>query len=46
MMLAKGLLKSINLEIKKSSDALISGNSKMIEKVIRNLLSNALKFTP
>ena len=39
-------LKSINLEIKKSSDVLISGNSKMIETVIRNLLSNALKFTP
>lgn len=39
-------LKSIHLEFKKRHETLISGNSKMIETVIRNLVSNALKFTP
>lgn len=39
-------LKSIHLEFNNSAKAEINGNSKMIETVIRNLVSNALKFTP
>ena len=39
-------LKSIHLEFTRKSKAMIKGNSKMVETVIRNLVSNALKFTP
>lgn len=40
------LLKSIRLEFQHDEDVMIKGNSRMIETVIRNLVSNAIKFTP
>lgn len=40
------LLKSIRLEFQHDEDVMIMGNPKMIETVIRNLVSNAIKFTP
>lgn len=40
------LLKSIKLEFQHDEDVFIIGNSKMIETVVRNLVSNAIKFTP
>ncbi|MBE0651308.1 MAG: HAMP domain-containing histidine kinase [Bacteroidales bacterium] len=40
------LLKSIRLEFQQDEDVYVKGNSKMIETVIRNLVSNAIKFTP
>ena len=40
------LFKSIHLEFHYKEDVFINGNSKMIETVIRNLVSNAIKFTP
>ncbi|MBN2639911.1 MAG: HAMP domain-containing histidine kinase [Bacteroidales bacterium] len=39
------LFKSIQLEFQQKDPAFIMGNSKMIETVIRNLVSNAIKFT-
>lgn len=39
-------MKSIHLEFQNGEEAYISGNVKMIETVIRNLVSNAIKFTP
>ncbi|WP_194830978.1 sensor histidine kinase KdpD [Prolixibacter sp. SD074] len=39
-------MKSIHLEYHNGEAAYISGNAKMIETVIRNLVSNAIKFTP
>ncbi|WP_159103367.1 sensor histidine kinase [Prolixibacter bellariivorans] len=39
-------MKSIHLEYHNGEEAYISGNVKMIETVIRNLVSNAIKFTP
>lgn len=39
-------MKSIRLEFHNGEEAYISGNVKMIETVIRNLVSNAIKFTP
>ena len=39
-------LKSIHLEYEKGTNAEIKGHKKMLETVVRNLLSNALKFTP
>ncbi|HKI87391.1 MAG TPA: ATP-binding protein, partial [Draconibacterium sp.] len=38
--------KSITVEFDKGSASCIHGDSKMIEVVLRNLVSNALKFTP
>ncbi|HKJ43046.1 MAG TPA: HAMP domain-containing sensor histidine kinase [Sunxiuqinia sp.] len=38
--------KSIHVEYEKSAKALIKGHRKMLETVLRNVLSNALKFTP
>lgn len=38
--------KSINVEFKSGNAAHIRGDSKMIEVILRNLVSNALKFTP
>ena len=40
------LLKSIRLDFQHDEDIFVKGNSKMIETVIRNLVSNAVKFTP
>jgi signal transduction histidine kinase len=40
------LFKSIQLEFHHEEGVYIHGNSKMIETVIRNLVSNAIKFTP
>jgi signal transduction histidine kinase len=40
------LLKSIQLEFKHDENVFIKGNSKMIETIVRNLVSNAIKFTP
>lgn len=39
-------IKSIALELQSGEEAYVSGNTKMIETVIRNLVSNAIKFTP
>ena len=39
-------IKSIGLKFHSGEKAYISGNTKMIETVIRNLVSNAIKFTP
>ncbi|MBI9055281.1 MAG: HAMP domain-containing histidine kinase [Bacteroidales bacterium] len=39
-------IKSIDLEISSVQEAFINGNTKMIEAVVRNLVSNAIKFTP
>lgn len=39
-------MKSIGLEFHNGEAAYISGNAKMIETVIRNLVSNAIKYTP
>lgn len=38
--------KSIDIEIESGAAAHIRGDSKMIEVILRNLVSNALKFTP
>jgi len=38
--------KSIDVEFKQGTEAQIHADSKMIEVVLRNLVSNALKFTP
>ena len=38
--------KSIDVEIESGASTHIRGDSKMIEVVLRNLVSNALKFTP
>ncbi len=40
------LLKSLQLDFDHDEDVFVKGNSKMIETVIRNLVSNAVKFTP
>lgn len=40
------LLKSIRLDFEYDDEVYIMGNPKMIETVIRNLVSNAIKFTP
>jgi len=39
-------MKSIHLEYHNGEEAYISGNAKMVETVIRNLVSNAIKYTP
>ncbi|MBE9467151.1 MAG: HAMP domain-containing histidine kinase [Bacteroidetes bacterium] len=39
-------LKSINLEFKEGKQTYILGNTNMIETIVRNLISNAIKFTP
>jgi len=39
-------IKSIDLEFSSVPETFIDGNTKMIETVIRNLVSNAIKFTP
>ncbi len=39
-------LKSIHLKINKEKDAYILGNSNMLQTIVRNLVSNAIKFTP
>ena len=38
-------LKSIQLEFQHDDNVFIKGNSKMIETIVRNLVSNAIKFT-
>ena len=38
--------KSINVEFERGEATLIQADSKMIEVILRNLVSNALKFTP
>jgi signal transduction histidine kinase len=40
------LLKAIRLEFEHDEDVFVNGNPKMIETIIRNLVSNAIKFTP
>ena len=40
------LLKSIRLDFQYDENVFIKGNSKMIETIVRNLVSNAIKFTP
>lgn len=40
------LLKSIQFEFQHDENVFIKGNSKMIETIVRNLVSNAIKFTP
>ncbi|MBN2616351.1 MAG: HAMP domain-containing histidine kinase [Bacteroidales bacterium] len=40
------LFKSITLEFHQDENMIVNGNSKMLETVIRNLVSNAIKFTP
>jgi len=39
-------LKSIHIELMLENNSLINGNRKMIETVLRNLVSNATKYTP
>lgn len=39
-------LKSIKLEFKKGTQTHVLGNTNMIETIVRNLVSNAIKFTP
>ncbi len=39
-------LKSIKLEFKEGKQTYILGNANMIETIVRNLVSNAIKFTP
>jgi signal transduction histidine kinase len=39
-------LKSINLKHEEGKETFILGNSNMLQTVIRNLFSNAIKFTP
>jgi signal transduction histidine kinase len=39
-------LKSIKLEFKEGKQTYILGNTNMIETIIRNLVSNAIKYTP
>ena len=39
-------IKSISIEFNKEHDIFISGNSNMLLTIIRNLISNAIKFTP
>lgn len=39
-------LKSINLEFKEGKQTYFLGNANMIETIVRNLVSNAIKFTP
>lgn len=39
-------LKSIKLEFKEGKQTHILGNANMIETIVRNLVSNAIKFTP
>ena len=39
-------VKSINLEINKGKHTYILGNSDMIHSIVRNLVSNAVKYTP
>lgn len=40
------LLKSIQLEFQQDENVFIHGNPEMIETIVRNLVSNAIKFTP
>lgn len=39
-------LKSINLEFNAGKNMYISGNPNMLETIVRNLVSNAIKYTP
>ena len=39
-------LKSISLEINKGEQTFFMGNANMIQTIVRNLVSNAVKFTP
>lgn len=39
-------LKSINIKFDKEEKIFISGNSNMLQTIVRNLISNSIKFTP
>jgi len=43
---SSSVLKSINLNFKEGKQTYILGNTNMLQTIVRNLVSNAIKFTP